>query len=39
VEGNPEHRDVFLTDKEKAQGKLIMPCCSRAKTGSITLDL
>jgi vanillate monooxygenase ferredoxin subunit len=39
LEGEPDHRDVFLTDQEHTEGKLIMPCCSRAKSASITLDL
>lgn len=39
LEGEPDHRDVFLTDEEHVAGKLIMPCCSRAKSASITLDL
>lgn len=39
IEGIPDHRDVFLTDKEHAQGKLVMPCCSRSKTPILELDL
>lgn len=39
IEGVPDHRDVFLTDKEHAQGKLVMPCCSRSKTPVLELDL
>lgn len=39
IDGVPDHRDVFLTDKEHAQGKLIMPCCSRSKTPVLELDL
>ncbi len=39
LEGEPAHRDVFLTDEEKAEGKHIMVCCSRAKSATITLEL
>ena len=39
IEGIPDHRDVFLTDKEKAQGKWFMPCCSRSKSPILELDL
>jgi len=37
VEGEPEHRDVYLTKKEKAHS--ICVCVSRAKSNSITLNL
>ncbi|TDO96407.1 PDR/VanB family oxidoreductase [Marinomonas balearica] len=39
VDGIPDHRDVFLTDKEHQEGKLVMACCSRSKTKTLTLDL
>ncbi|SBS27610.1 Phenoxybenzoate dioxygenase subunit beta [Marinomonas spartinae] len=39
ISGTPDHRDVFLTDKEHTEGKLIMPCCSRSKSPVIELDL
>lgn len=39
IDGVPDHRDVFLTDKEHAQGKFVMPCCSRSKTPVLELDL
>ncbi|NVK72841.1 MAG: oxidoreductase [Oceanospirillaceae bacterium] len=39
IDGVPDHRDVFLTNKEHAQGKLVMPCCSRSKTPVLELDL
>ncbi|WP_354673911.1 PDR/VanB family oxidoreductase [Cupriavidus alkaliphilus] len=39
LEGDPDHRDVFLTDEEHASGKLLTPCCSRAKSSLIVLDL
>jgi ferredoxin-NADP reductase len=33
------HHDHFLTDAEKASGKKIMPCVSRAKCSRLVLDL
>lgn len=39
LEGTPEHRDHFLSDEEKASGKKIMPCVSRAQSTSLVLDL
>ncbi|REG86868.1 PDR/VanB family oxidoreductase [Marinomonas pollencensis] len=39
VHGVPEHRDTFLSERERASGKLIMPCCSRAKTSMLELDI
>ncbi len=37
--GEPDHRDLILSDAEKAAGKTMMICCSRAKTPHLTLDL
>ncbi|MCU4525693.1 PDR/VanB family oxidoreductase [Acinetobacter pittii] len=39
LEGEPEHRDMFLTDEEQASNKLFTPCCSRSKTKILVLDL
>jgi len=39
LDGTPDHRDHFLTDSEKASCTAIMPCVSRAKTSSLTIDL
>lgn len=39
LEGVPEHRDYFLSDSEKAAGKLIQTCISRAQTPRLVLDL
>ena len=39
LEGEPDHRDVFLTDEEHASRKLLTLCCSRAKSSLIVLDL
>jgi vanillate O-demethylase ferredoxin subunit len=37
--GVPEHRDLYLTDDERERNDCFMPCCSRAKTPRLTLDL
>ncbi|VTU34283.1 Phenoxybenzoate dioxygenase subunit beta [Variovorax sp. PBL-H6] len=37
VDGEIDHRDVFLSEKEKREGRRICACVSRA-VGSITLD-
>ncbi len=39
VEGVADHRDVFLTDEEHASGDQFTPCCSRAKSPLLVLDL
>ncbi|WHZ10945.1 MAG: PDR/VanB family oxidoreductase [Burkholderiaceae bacterium] len=39
LEGIPDHRDYFLSDAEKASGKLIQICISRAKSERLVLDL
>jgi vanillate O-demethylase ferredoxin subunit len=37
--GQPDHRDLYLTDDERAGNDCFMPCCSRAKTSRLVLDL
>jgi vanillate monooxygenase ferredoxin subunit len=39
LEGIPDHRDVFLTAEEHARNNQITPCCSRAKTALLVLDI
>jgi vanillate O-demethylase ferredoxin subunit len=39
LEGIPEHRDRFLSDAEKAKNDQFTPCCSRARSGVLVLDL
>ncbi len=39
LEGEPEHHDRFLTDAERASGAVFTPCCSRARTAKLVLDL
>jgi ferredoxin-NADP reductase len=38
VEGELDHRDVFLSDEEKKEGTAIITCVSRAVGGAITID-
>ncbi|MGT2455173.1 PDR/VanB family oxidoreductase [Cupriavidus basilensis] len=37
--GIPDHRDLVLSDAERAAGSTMMICCSRAQSGELTLDL
>jgi ferredoxin-NADP reductase len=39
LEGEILHNDHFLSDEEKASGKAIMPCVSRARCKRLVLDL
>jgi ferredoxin-NADP reductase len=39
VDGELVHNDHFLSDAEKAGGRSIMPCVSRARCKSLVLDL
>jgi ferredoxin-NADP reductase len=39
LSGMPDHRDVYLTDEEKAANDQILLCCSRSKTPQLVLDL
>lgn len=39
ISGEPDHRDVVLSDEEKASGKVMQICVSRAKTPRLVLDL
>jgi vanillate O-demethylase ferredoxin subunit len=39
IEGVPDHRDFILTESQKAAGKLMQICVSRAKTPRLVLDL
>ena len=39
ISGIPDHRDVVLSDAEKAEGKLMQICVSRAKSAKLVLDL
>jgi vanillate O-demethylase ferredoxin subunit len=39
IEGEPDHRDAFFTDEEKAANDQFTPCCSRSKSKLLVLDL
>jgi vanillate O-demethylase ferredoxin subunit len=39
LDGIPEHRDLFLTEQEQALNDQFTPCCSRAKTALLVLDI
>ncbi|MAO49820.1 MAG: oxidoreductase [Pusillimonas sp.] len=39
LEGEPEHRDLYLTDSEHAANDQMTPCCSRSKSSVLVLDL
>ena len=39
VEGDVEHRDFVLSERERAAGKLMMVCVSRARSARLVLDL
>jgi len=37
LEGEVEHRDSYLTDGERAQGDIFLPCCSRARSARLVI--
>jgi len=37
--GTPEHRDQYLTPEEQAANDQFLPCCSRASSARLVLDL
>jgi ferredoxin-NADP reductase len=39
LDGAPDHRDHYLSARERASGALIMTCVSRARTPALVLDL
>lgn len=39
LEGTPEHRDCFFSAAEKARNDQFTPCCSRALSDTLVLDL
>ncbi|GAB4070798.1 oxidoreductase [Ancylobacter sonchi] len=39
AEGEPEHRDHFLDEAERASNRLIMTCVSRSRTPRLVLEL
>jgi vanillate O-demethylase ferredoxin subunit len=39
LDGIPDHRDLILNEKERIAGDQFTPCCSRAKSPLLVLDL
>ena len=39
VAGKPDHRDLVLTDAEKAANNKMTICCSRSKTKRLILEI
>jgi vanillate O-demethylase ferredoxin subunit len=39
LQGVPDHRDMFMTDAEHSRNDQFTPCCSRAKSDLLVLDL
>jgi ferredoxin-NADP reductase len=39
IEGEIHHQDVYLSEREKAEGKSIITCVSRAASGRLILDI
>lgn len=39
LQGTPEHKDMYLTPEEQAANDQFLPCCSRALTPFLMLDL
>lgn len=39
LEGEPDHRDMFLMADERARNDQFTPCCSRSKSPMLVLDL
>lgn len=39
LEGEPDHKDMYLTEDEQAANDQFTPCCSRSRTPLLVLDL
>jgi vanillate O-demethylase ferredoxin subunit len=39
LDGVPDHRDLYFSDEEKAKNDQFTPCCSRACSRTLVLDL
>lgn len=39
LDGVPDHRDIFLTEEERADNDQILLCCSRARSDTLVLDI
>jgi vanillate O-demethylase ferredoxin subunit len=38
LSGEPDHRDLFMTDEEHAENDRFTPCCSRSKSPVLVID-
>jgi vanillate O-demethylase ferredoxin subunit len=39
IDGEPDHRDLFLSPELRARNDRMAPCCSRSRSAVLTLDL
>ncbi|MES2258088.1 MAG: PDR/VanB family oxidoreductase [Pseudomonadota bacterium] len=39
LDGQPDHKDMYLTPEEQARNDQFLPCCSRSKSALLVLDL
>ncbi|CAB3778599.1 Phthalate dioxygenase reductase [Paraburkholderia ultramafica] len=39
LDGEPDHRDLYLSPAEQARNDQFLPCCSRARSRMLVLDL
>jgi vanillate O-demethylase ferredoxin subunit len=39
LDGEPDHRDIYQTDAERTRNDQFTPCCSRARSPTLVLDL
>lgn len=39
LEGEPDHKDMYLTPEEQAANDQFLPCCSRARSKLLVLDI
>jgi len=39
VSGTPDHRDMFMTEEERALNNQFTPCCSRSKSKHLVIEL
>ncbi len=39
LEGEPDHKDMYLTPEEQAANDQFTPCCSRSRSAMLVLDL
>jgi len=39
IDGEPDHRDLYQTDAEHARNDQFTPCCSRARSPALVLEI